>query len=115
MTQHARHGLFGYLPNAEVAQHMVYAHGIKVLRQMAQALSKHGIQGVAPAVGGISPIVSLRREIVWRRSCLTVQMEQLWMLLDLNAIRMTPDRQIAHQRHTLLAGIVGSSFQLTVQ
>ena len=121
MAQQSEDGLLRNLPDAEEAQHMVYADGIEVLFHPAQTLSepsgkwKKGSGRSLPIIGRESPILSVLRETVWRRTGRSVETEELWMQGCLHTIAIDTNRHIALQYHAILPGIVGSGFQLKVK
>ena len=115
VSQQAVDSILGNLPDAEEAQHVVYAEGVKVLLHVTEAPPHHLIQLLRPMIGGEAPVLSLLREGVRWGARQRVEIEELRMPAGFHAVPVDADGQVALQHDPLLAGIVGSSLQLGVQ
>ena len=91
---------------------MVDAQGIKILLHVLHALLEPSNQFFTPAISRESPVMSLWRKGIWRGTCQGIEIEQLWMLLYLNAVTIYANGQVAFQDNTLFSSIVCSIFQL---
>ena len=88
---------------------MVYAVGIEILRHVLETayppltvVLKHSF----PVIGGESPVLSIHGEIIWRRSCLSVQIEVFRLHPYITAIAVHADGDISLQNDTVLAGML---------
>ena len=117
MAQQSEESLLRDLPYTEKAQYVVDADGVEVLLHPTQALPKPRDNGgrFLPIISGESPVLTIGREIVRRCTCGAVETEELRMNSSLHTLTIDTDRYITLQRHPMLTGIVGSSFQLEVE
>ena len=114
-TMHAIHRDF---PDAEEAEHMVDAIGIKELRHILEAAGPPlatVLQHLIPVVGRESPILTIHREVIWWSTRLTVQIEVLRLHPDIAAVTMYTDRNIALQDNPLRLGMFVRLLHLPVQ
>ncbi len=108
----------GNLPDAEEAQHVVYAVGVEVLGHLAEtahpplaAVAEH----LVPVVGGESPVLSVLAEGVGGCSGLSVHVEVAWLGQHVHAVAVHADGYVALQYDMLLPGVLVGGVHLLVQ
>ena len=108
----------GYLPDAEESQHVVNAVSIEELRHVLEAAHPPltaVLQHLVPVVCGESPVLSVDREIVWRRSRLSVKIEVFGFHPHVATISVYADGDVSLQDYALLLGILVSCLHLRRQ
>ena len=131
MAEKTEECFVGDLPDAEEAQYVVDADGVEILLHPLDAFPKPSgkwkvesgrrilccrqtsflfpLSSFLPFVSGEAPVLSVLREVIWRRACRTVETEEIRMDGRLDAVTIDSDGHISLQDHSVLAGIVGSS------
>ena len=108
----------GDLPDAEEAQHVVDTVGIEILRHLPETAHPPGAavsQHLVPVVGGETPVLSVGREVIRRRTSLTVQVEVLRLHPSLHTVTADADGDVALQDHPLFTGMGMGSTHLLVE
>ena len=112
------HGVYGNFPNAEETQHVVDTVSIEIVRHILETaqppLAAVGYHSV-PIISREAPVLSVCRETIGRRTCLTVQIEVTWLWPYVATVAVYTDRNVAFQNHTLCRGVFVHSLQLTAQ
>ena len=97
----------GYLPNAEEAEHVVYAVGVEILGGVGQtsapptiAVGSHRF----PIVGRESPVLSLCGKGIGRCAGGSVEVEQLAVFAGGHAVAADTDGYVALEHYAALAG-----------
>ena len=83
MTQHAVNSIGRNLPDAEVAQYVVDAQGIKILRQVTETMFQHAEQRLIPMVCGEAPVGTSWPVGIGNCSRLRICIEEFRMLVHL--------------------------------
>ena len=97
LTHQSRLLRYGNLPDAEEAQNMIYAIGVKVLGHLAETAYPPRaavFQHLVPIVGGEAPVLSVGRERIGWGTSLTVQVEILWFYPSLHTITADADGDV---------------------
>ena len=118
LPQQAVHGMHRYLPDTEETKDMVYAISIEVFRHFTEAFHPPCITvflHYIPIIGRESPVLSVHREIIGRRTGLTVQVEVMRLFPCLHTVAADADGNIAFQHHPIGTRMFGGSKQLQVQ
>ena len=112
------HGMHRNLPDAEEAQDMVNAVGIKVFRHLLEAAHPPGIAILlhdVPVVGRESPVLPIHREVIGWRTGLSIQVEVVGLRPSLYAVAADTDGDIAFEHYTMLVCIFAGGKQLAMQ
>ena len=118
MPQNAVHSRRWDFPNAEKTENVVDSVGVEVTVHLCQtppppsvAILRHPL----PIVGGEAPILTILREEIGRRTCLTVKVIEFEGTPRVNAATANANRQIAFQNYAATACVSSSLAQLAVE
>ena len=113
MPHLSKHSILRNLPDAEEAQHMIYADGIEILRHPTEATTEPRRQALLiPSICREAPGLPVLREGIRWSPHLTVKVEELRMERCLYTFVIDPDRKIPLDKDTLRTSFICSSLQL---
>ena len=80
---------------------MIYTDSIEILLHPPQSTMEPLYQSRLPVISWEAPILTILRENIWWRTCLSIKMEEIWMNHSFYAISIHSDRHIAFKEYTL--------------
>ena len=107
-----------YLPNAEETEYVVDAVGIEELRHVLEATHPPlttVFEHLVPVVGREAPVLTVDREVIGRRTGLSVEVEVAWLHPHVAAIAVHADRDVALEDDMMLAGVGVGLVELSVE
>ena len=107
-----------HLPNTEEAQDMIDAETVKIVSQLRETILpplEMILLHRLPIIGREQPVLSIGREIIRWRTCLSVHVEIVRLCPCLNAGTAHANRKITFQHDTIATGIIRDHLELIVQ
>ena len=118
LSQQAVYGVGRNLPDTEEAQNMVYTVSVKILSHVLKAPDPPltaVFQHRVPVVSGESPVLSVDRKIVWRRTGLPVEVEVVRLRPHVTTIPVYTDWDVTFHHDVAATGIIVHFKQLRME